>query len=86
MKRANFFQITNNSPQSVLFTPKDKKFEDYGFVTCPGDVSIKDWRHQVTDLDQWYFQFLGERKKVNVSEAHKYNVFLDYRLDERKSS
>ncbi len=89
MRYANIIKITNTTPHGVVMYPKDKEARKHCAIFC-GSNSYKIMDlipcGKSLNLDEFYFQFQNDKKKISIKNIHKYGVKLEYELYESKLS
>lgn len=82
MKKANIIHIRNNNDNAIVLCPKKKVYQDFAILIAGNSFKLLDYKalNFILDLEQTYFQFQGEKKKIKIDDAHKYGITLEYRL------
>lgn len=72
----------------MLFLPKNKKLRnEIAFLIASQTFKVVDHINTiyVWDLDKFYFQFVGDKLKINVNKIKNYDVFLEWDYYEPRS-
>lgn len=85
MNLANIITITNRSKNAVVFKPsytEEKDVQEDDKLINPDSFRLLDYKKRdlQIDMDEMYFQFENDEKKIKIEEAYKYGVYIEYQL------
>lgn len=84
MNLANIITITNRSKNAVVFKPNyvDEEIEENNKWVNPDSFRLLDYKKTdlQIDMDEMYFQFENDEKKIKIEESYKYGVYIEYQL------
>ncbi len=81
MKKAKIVKITNNNSYNQIMWPKRAaERQKQAFLIGANSWSLWDFstHDQFIDLDTYYLQFEGDKKRIKIDEASQYGITVEW--------